>query len=119
MIYSKQLLLGRVALVVLSASACLPFGFGDPLHEVDIENTTGVAVRIYQDGARRALPLDVSAHATAQTAFAWPIDSSDGRVRMILVEDATGRRVYCERFRYVDLVKVDWKIKVIERDLCG
>jgi len=99
--------------------ACgLPIGFGDPLKVVDIENTTAIPLRVYQDGVRRDLPLDLPAHATAHTAFAWPIDSSDGRSRMILAEDGAGKRVYCERFTYGDLVKVGWRIKVIERDLC-
>jgi hypothetical protein len=107
------------ASAVVAASACLPFRFGDPLHEVDIENSTRLSLRIYQDGVNRTLPLDLAPRAIGQTAFAWPIDSSDGRARMILAEDAAGKRVYCERFRYADLLKVNWKIKVIERDLCG
>lgn len=37
---------------------------------------------------------------------------------MVLAEDESGRRVYCELFRYSDLVRVNWKIKVIERDKC-
>lgn len=114
-----RLLVGLVAVASVSAVACsLPFGFGDPLHKVDIENTTSVNLRIFQDGAQRTLPLDVAAHATAETAFSWPIDSTDGRARMILAETATGTRVYCERFRYDDLVRVGWRIKVIERDGC-
>jgi hypothetical protein len=38
---------------------------------------------------------------------------------MILAEDVSGKRIYCQRFTHADLVKVDWKIKVTERDLCG
>jgi hypothetical protein len=103
--------------LLLAACGYMPI-FGDPLRKVDIENTTSVPLRIYQDGVRRTLPLDVPPHMTAETAFPWPIDGSDGRTRTILAEDASGKRVYCERFRYADLVKVKWKITVIERDLC-
>ena len=116
--YGRRTLLTFLAAAVVAACACLPVAFGDPLHKVDIENGTSIPLRIYQDGVRRTLPLDLSPHAIAQTAFPWPIDISDGRARTILAEDAAGKRVYCERFRYGDLVKADWKIKVTERDLC-
>jgi hypothetical protein len=103
--------------ILLAACGTLPT-FGDPLKEVNIENTTSIPLRIYQDGVRRTLPLDVAPHTTAETAFPWPIDGRDGRTRTILAEDASGKRIYCERFGYADLVKVKWKITVIERDLC-
>jgi len=107
-----------LAAVLLAACGYLPI-FGDPLQKVDIENATAISLRVYQDGERRILPLEVAPHATAKTAFPWPIDDSDGRARMILAEDASGKRIYCQRCTYADLVKVDWKIRVIEHDLCG
>ena len=113
-----MLLAAGLAAVLLAGCGYLPT-FGDPLQKVDIENATAIPLRVYQDGERRILPLEVAPHATAKTAFPWPIDDSDGRVRMILAEDATGKRIYCQRFTYADLVKADWKIRVIEHDLCG
>ena len=112
------LFVASLAAVLVAACVYLPI-FGDPLQNVDIENATAIPLRVYQDGERRILPLEVAPKAVAKTAFTWPIDDSDGRARMILAEDASGKRIYCQRFTYADLVKVDWKIEVIERDLCG
>jgi hypothetical protein len=116
---SKGLLSAHVVTAVFLAACSLPIGFGDPLREVDIENSTPIALHVFQDGERRTLALDLAAHATAETAFAWPIDSSDGRSRMILAEDAEGKRVYCERFRFADLVRIGWKITLTRHDRCG
>jgi hypothetical protein len=46
-------------------------------NKVDID-TTATPLRVYEDGARRLLALDLAGHATAETAFAWRIDSSMG-----------------------------------------
>jgi hypothetical protein len=109
---------GRLLFVVVLAALLPACGLGDPAEKVDIENTTSIPLRIYQDGFRRELPLDIAPHTTAKTAFMWPIDRFDSRTRAILAEDASGKRIYCERFAYADLVRVRWKITIIERDLC-
>ncbi len=113
----RPLLLPLVVAAV--AMSCIFAPPADPLRPVDIENATDIQLRVYQDGARRQLPLDIAPHGIGRTAFSWPIDSADGRVRVVLAEDAGGRRVYCERFAYKDLVAIQWKIRIIEKDACG
>jgi hypothetical protein len=115
---NRPALASAVILGVLVLTGCGPFAFGDPLQAVVIENRTDVSVRVYQDGDSRKLPLDIATHETARTAFAWPIDVSDGRKRKILADDVNGRLVYCERFSYQDLIRVDWHISIEERDKC-
>lgn len=116
---AARLAASSIALAALALSSCVLGPPADPLRPVDIENATALQLRVYQDGATRRLPLDISAHGVARTAFAWPIDPSDGRVRVVLAEDPSGRRVYCESFTYKDLLAVHWKIRITEKDACA
>lgn len=101
-------------IIGLVCVGCIPQSIGDPAHGVVFENALTEPIVVYEQG--RVVPRftrDVGPGASVESAWLWPLDASDRRVRRVEASTRDGVFVYCQDFTFKDLEVVKWRIRII------
>ena len=105
-----------IVLLSLVMSSCGLMSFGDPARPIDLHNATGVTIILYQDAAApKANTRTVEPGATAESAWLWPITSSDRRVRVVKATDRSGTLLYCQAFTFGELEEISWRVEITKQ----
>jgi hypothetical protein len=103
------------------ASACV--GFGDNSAEVRFHNATDVALNVYESDGRRNGPTKfVESGKTVTNQWVIPPVYSgniEGAPRQVQASTASGELVFCHRFGYDELQRLNWNIEITRRNDCN
>jgi hypothetical protein len=102
--------------VAFIAAGCV----GDASHRVDYHNTTSVPLSIYADsttGTRLVAPGETYRDQWVVPAI-WS-GARSGPMRHVEAKSESGALVFCHRYTYEELDRLNWVIEIVPKDDCS
>jgi hypothetical protein len=105
-----------IGFVVASVSASCWLGPaipGDRSHDVTITNPSDVPVILYDVGREHpAQSRTIAAHETRVTQWLVSDDHSDSITQKVEATDTNGNLVFCHRYTYNELSRLNWQVSL-------